>query len=44
VGTRIILINRDKIAAIFFLIPDNIKDIDFTKIKFEKENRLIGYK
>ena len=30
--------------ASYFLIPENVKDIDFTKIKFEKENRLIGYK
>ena len=37
--------DRDWIKlASYFLIPDNIKDIDFTKIKFEKENRLIGYK
>lgn len=28
----------------YFLIPENIKDIDFTKVKFEKQTRLLNSK
>jgi len=28
----------------YFLVPENIKEIDFTKIRFERQNRLIGHK
>jgi len=27
----------------YFLIPENIKDIDFTKIKFDKQTKLLKY-
>jgi len=26
-----------------FLIPENIKEIDFTKIKFDRQTRLLKY-
>ena len=28
----------------YFLVPENIKEIDFTKIRLERQNRLIGHK